>query len=569
MKGYGIAWCVTVIFLILGVGSAAQVPGGNYFFDYPMRISPKLNANFGEMRNNHFHMGLDLATESRENIPVYAPADGYVARMKIELSGFGRAIYLSHPNGTTTLYAHMNRFMPEAEAYLKSKQYEVQSWKIDLNVPPDHIPIKKGQWIGYSGNTGASQGPHVHFEIRDTKSENCINPLLYNFSLNDITPPDIFRLAFYNRDKSVYDQQPIVVPVSKRGTGYVAGNILLPFERAMVAVQATDRITGFYNPNGIFSASVHHAGRMLSGFKLNDISYDDTRALNGHIDYLTRFRGGPFYQMLFPPKAFKLNIYNGEALSDHLDVPPAPEEYQIKVADVNGNVSTVDFRLSVKDLPQQKSQTSVPSGQLIHPGQINIYENDQLQFVFPEYTFYDQFYFQVKSIFAQSQSLLSSTFQALPEYIPVNHPFTIRIKPNRNPSLVNTERVVIRRTYRAKTEVKKANAEKGWFSSSFRDFGFFQLIEDLEPPTFTVNLQNGMVIRKGMKIIVKPADNLTVINEVKLFADGNWLMLQQTWNGYVYTVDENFPEGEHKLTVLVKDEAGNSTTREWKVSGNL
>jgi hypothetical protein len=569
MKGTGNAWCLVVLFCIWSFGSHAQVPGGTDFFEYPMRIPPKLNANFGEMRNNHFHMGLDLSTVSRENIPVFAPADGYIARMKIELSGFGRAIYLNHPNGTTTLYAHMNRFMPEAEAYLKLKQYELQTWKVDLNVPADIIPVKKGQWIGNSGNTGASQGPHVHFEIRDTKTENCLNPLLYNFTFKDITPPDVFKLAFYNRDKSIYEQQPIVIPVSKNGAGYVAGNIQLPFERAMVAVQATDRITGFFNPNGIYSASVHHAGRMLSGFTLNDISYNDTRALNGHIDYLTRFRGGPFYQMLFPPKAFKLNIYHGEALSDHIEVPPAPEEYQIRVGDVNGNTSTVDFRLSFKDLPRQQTQSGIASGQLIQPAQLNIHENEQVQFVFPEFTFYDQFYFQVKSIFAQSPSLLSSTFQTLPEYIPVNHPFTIRIKPNRTPTLVNADRVVIKRNYRAKTEVKKALFEKGWFSSSFRDFGFFQLIEDSEPPTLVANLQNGMVIKKGMKIILKPADNLNLISEVKLFADGNWLLLQQTWNGFVYTVDEKFPAGEHKLTVIVKDEAGNTTTREWKVLGNL
>ena len=558
-----------MICLIACMSLSAQVPGGVDFFDYPMKIMPKLNANFGEMRPNHFHMGLDLATESRENIPVYAPADGYIARMKIELSGFGRAIYLNHPNGTTTLYAHMNRFMPEAESYLKKKQYEIQSWKIDLNVPPDLIPVKKGQWIGNSGNTGASQGPHVHFEIRDTRTENCINPLLYDFGLSDNTPPDIFRLAFYNRDKSIYDQQPIVVPVVKKEKGYVAGDILLPFPRAMVAVQATDRISGFFNPNGIFSASVHHAGRMLSGFRLNDISYNDTRALNGHIDYITRFRGGPFYQMLFPPRAFKLNIYSGEAISDHIDLPSAPEEYQIKVADANGNISSVDFRLSLKDLPLQETQTRLNSGQLVQPQQLNIYENDQVQFVFPEYTFYDQFYFQIKSIFAQSSSILSPSFQTLPEFIPVNHPFTIRIRPNRNVSLVNSDRVVIKRTYRAKTELKKASLEKGWFSSSFRDFGFFQLLEDTEPPTFAANLQNGMVVRKGMKIVVRPADNLGVINEVKLLIDGKWLLLQQTWNGYVHTVDENFSAGEHMLTVIVKDEAGNTTTREWKVSGNL
>ena len=500
------------------------MPGGVDYFDFPLRIAPKLNANFGEMRNNHFHMGLDIATESRENIPVYTPADGYVGRMKIELSGFGRAIYINHTNGTTTLYAHMNRFLPEAEQYLKAQQYALQQWKTDLTLPPDLIPVKKGQLIGYSGNTGASQGPHVHFEIRDTQTENCLNPLFYRFPLRDDTPPDVIRLAFYDRDKSVYEQKPVVVPVIKKGTGYVAGNIQLPFERAMVAIQATDRITGFQNPNGIYGASIHHAGRMLSAFQLNNISYDQTRALNGHIDYLSRFRGGPYYQMIFPPRAYRLNIYSGEGLSDHLEVPTAPEEFQIRVSDVGGNISTVDFRLSGKlAVPETPSPKQ---GMLIQPRQVNIYEDEHIQFVFPEYTFYDNFYFQVRSIFTQTAAFLSSTFQAVPEHIPVNNHFVVRMKPNRNMGLVDTGRVVIRRTYRTKTELKKAVAEKGWFSASFRDFGFFQLIEDKEPPALGANLQKGMLIRQGFRIVLKPTDNL---NTSAMSA--SWLMI----NGFCYS----------------------------------
>ena len=566
MKNVGKLIGGLLLFVLSNAVVEAQVPGGVDYFDFPLRIAPKLNANFGEMRNNHFHMGLDIATESRENIPVYAPADGYVGRMKIELSGFGRAIYINHTNGTTTLYAHMNRFLPEAEQYLKAQQYVLQQWKTDLVLPPDLIPVKKGQLIGYSGNTGASQGPHVHFEIRDTQTENCLNPLGYRFPLRDDTPPDVIRLAFYDRDKSVYEQRPVLVSVIKKSTGYVAGDIQLPFEKAMVAIQATDRITGFPNPNGIYGASIHHAGRILSAFQLNNIGYDQTRALNGHIDYLSRFKGGPYYQMLFPPKAYRLNIYSGEGLSDHLEVPPAPEEFQIRVSDVGGNISTVDFRLSVKLAVAEKP--SPKQGMLIQPRQVNIYEDEQVQFVFPEYTFYDNFYFQVRSIFAQTAAYLSSTFQALPEYIPVNNHFAIRMKPNRNMSLIDTGRVVIRRTYRTKTEIKKAIAEKGWFSASFRDFGFFQLIEDKEPPVLVSNLQKGMMIRQGFRIILKPSDNLHVISEVRLLVDDKWLLLQQSWNGYVYAVDENFPAGEHKLMAVVKDEAGNTTTRDWIVTRN-
>lgn len=150
------------------------------YFRYPLDIPPKLNANFGEMRPNHFHMGLDLFTQRKENLPIYAAAEGYVSRVKIEPGGFGNAIYIAHPNGLTTLYAHMNDFMPALQQYVKEQQYRTESWEQDLAIPAGKFPLKKSDFIGYSGNTGGSQGPHVHFEIRETVSEKCLNGLLFD-----------------------------------------------------------------------------------------------------------------------------------------------------------------------------------------------------------------------------------------------------------------------------------------------------------------------------------------------------------------------------------------------------
>ena len=556
-----------VSWIIVVASAVAQPPGGLNYFSYPLSIKPKLNANFGEMRNNHFHMGLDLSTEGRENLPILAPADGYLARIKIESGGFGRALYINHPNGTTTLYAHMNRFIPAAEQYLKAKQYEQQSWKIDVNLPEDLIPLKKGQLIGYSGNTGASQGPHVHFEIRDTKTENCLNPLLYRFSLQDVTPPDVYRLVFYDRDKSIFEQAPVSFSLVRLGNEFrPLGLVELPFDRAFIAIQATDRMTGIPNPNGFFSASLFKDNELVSGFEMDNFGYDKTRYLNGHIDYPTRAKGGGYYQMLFQPKGYGVDMYKpSNAEIDHIRVSSNPEPYSIKVTDAYGNSSYVEFRVIRK--PGERHANVFP-GELMEPNALNVYEDENIQFVFKEDAFYDAFHFSLQSFYANSAVELSSVYQALPADIPVQSYYTVRLKPNRNNLLVNKDRVVMKRTYKAKTDIKKAVEERGWYAAQFRDFGYFQLLEDLQPPSISSSLQSGATVRTGSRIVFDVADNNKVIRDFKASVDGQWLMFQPSGNRFVYTVDEHFPSGEHKLSVVVYDEAGNNTSREYIVKRN-
>ena len=512
-------------------------------------------------------MGLDLSTEGKENLPILAPADGYLARIKIETGGFGRALYVNHPNGTTTLYAHMNRFIPAAEQFPRTKQYEQQTWKIDVNLPIDLIPLKKGQLIGYSGNTGASQGPHVHFEIRDTKTENCLNPLLYRFPFHDVTPPDVYRLVFYDRDKSIFEQAPVPFSLVRLGNEFKpSGLVELSFDRAFMAIQATDRMTGIPNPNGFFSASLFKDNGLISSFEMDNIGYDKTRYLNGHIDYPTRAKGGGYYQMLFPPKGYAVDMYKpSDAGMDHIRVSSVPEAYSIKVTDAYGNSSYVEFRVSRKagDRP-----ANVFPGSFMEPNTLNVYEDENIQFVFKEDAFYDAFHFSVQPFYANSAVELSSVYQALPADIPVQSYFTARLKPNRNNLLVNKDRVVMKRTYKAKTEIKKAVEERGWYAAQFRDFGYFQLLEDLQPPSLSSSLQSGTTVRAGSRIVFDVTDNNKNIKEFRANVDGQWLMFQPSGSRFVYTVDEHFPLGEHKLSVVVYDEAGNNTTREYIIKRN-
>ena len=294
----------------------AQFPATDYpqhYFRDPLGIPMKLAANFGELRANHYHMGLDIRTQHRENLPVYAAADGYVARVEVGPFGFGQAIYIRHPNGYTTVYGHLNRFFPALAAYVEQQQYRQQSWEVDLAIPSSLFPVIQGQLIAWSGNTGGSQGPHLHFEIRLTREEINLNPLLFGLPVPDRDPPKIERLAWYDAGQGIYEQSPHILPVRMLPPQWPAGPVphasagyqltsdilTVPVSRIGFALSASDVQSGSTNPNGIYRAVLSDDGRPIIGFQLDHISYDDTRNINAHIDYKTRIMGGPFLQQLF------------------------------------------------------------------------------------------------------------------------------------------------------------------------------------------------------------------------------------------------------------------------------
>ncbi|MEJ7912683.1 MAG: M23 family metallopeptidase, partial [Chitinophagaceae bacterium] len=254
------------------ITSALGAQEKNYpqgYFRNPLNIPLELVANFGELRSNHWHMGLDIRTQQRENLPVHAAAEGFVARVKIEPGGFGRAIYIQHPNGFTTLYAHLNTFMPALEKWVKEQQYQQESWAVELVLPQGLFPLTKGQFFAFSGNTGGSAGPHVHFEIRDTKTNNCLNPLLFGFSIRDGIPPTLTRLALYDRNRSTYAQSPRVTALKKNGSSYgpvTGGTLSVATDRVSLSLGATDRFTGSGNANGIYSAKVFLDSQLQSAF---------------------------------------------------------------------------------------------------------------------------------------------------------------------------------------------------------------------------------------------------------------------------------------------------------------
>jgi hypothetical protein len=337
------------LFSTLSIPGLAQVNASpNYpqgYFRDPLDIPISLSGNFGELRPNHFHMGLDIKTMARVNLPVYAAADGYIARIKIEPFGFGRAIYINHPNGFTTLYAHLNDFSPAIESYVKQQQYEKESWQVFLELPPNLFVLKKGDFIANSGTTGGSQAPHLHFEVRRTLDDVNLNPMLFGFPLADQTKPVILRLAIYDRTKSTYEQSPRIIPVRNSPNGNV--NMPVPIQvgsnKISFAISAYDTHSGSTNANGIYEAILYDNDRLVTDFVMDKISYNETRYINAHVDYKTRANGGPFLQHLSRLPGYVNPIYLNTGSDGVLDVSDGSvHKIRIVVKDAYNNSSELN-----------------------------------------------------------------------------------------------------------------------------------------------------------------------------------------------------------------------------------
>jgi len=560
-----------LLFLFLCYTSHGQLfPKKNYpkgYFIYPVEAKIALAANFGELRPNHYHMGLDCRTNQVQNRPVKAAADGYVAHVHIEPLGFGRAIYINHPNGLTTLYGHLNNFYPALEKYVKEQQYKLQSWQVFLDIPPGMFPVKQGQLIALSGNAGGSQGPHCHFEIRDTKTDKVLNPLLFGMPVPDNVPPAILRLAMYDRCISTYSQSPKLFSLKKVNGNYIPAQPLIAVntDKVSFGISANDKVTGSSNLNGIYEADLYLDEKPVVGFQIDSITYDETRYVNAHIDYKTREAGGPFIEHLSRLPGYPEGIYkdfSGDGVIELTD--DAVHEIKIVVKDTYGNTSTLEFKIKKGTIHEKDSDyaDSYQNRQEFHPGFVNIFESKNVQLILKPEALYDSFAFVHSSKNVISSKSYSEVHSLESGLVPVHDNFILRLKANKKIPAELQDKMIIKRSWSNKTEVAKASGDGEWYTAQFRSFGNFELTADDDPPTITGSFRDNANLSKASHIIFIPKDNNEEIKNFRAELDGKWLMFTNDKGSvFIYKFDEMCPRGKHELKISVQDEAGNTTEK--------
>lgn len=533
------------------------------YFRNPLDIPISLAGNFAECRPNHFHTGLDLKTNEKENLKVYAAADGYISRISISHSGYGNALYITHPNGYTTLYGHLNDFYPALQQYLVQQQYAKESWNIELNLTANQFPVKKGQLIAFSGTTGGSTGPHLHFEIRNSQTEHVLNAALFGLPITDIVPPVPQSIALYN-SSSVYEQEAQLFPVIKNGADYTTTQpVSVNTGHIRIAVKADDYMNGSSNTLGVYEMSLYLDEVLQSSWRLNDIDFDENRYVNAFADFKLKEEKKGWYQTLFRTKGNQISNYTFlNAADGMLDISDGqPHEVHIVLKDAAGNTSDIRFTVRYSD---NKDSIAARDCTLWQAGKANELKTKSLVFHTDNDALYDDICMKYSE--QPSAKYLSHIVQIQDTKVPIQSYAQLSIKLNKLIPFALADKLVFVHHIKAAAlpgnnpqDAAAARYEQGWAKAEVRTFGNYYVAIDTIPPVIKP-LQKNTVLRKAKNIRFTVTDNLTAVQSFRAELDGKWLRFVRSGNTYTYIFDDHCTAGKHSLIIIATDENDNKRT---------
>ncbi|GAB4377931.1 MAG: M23 family metallopeptidase [Salibacteraceae bacterium] len=479
----------------------------------PLAINPVLSGNYGEPRPNHFHAGIDLKTGGREGLEVRAVETGYVSRIKVSAFGYGKAVYIDHPNGMTSVYAHLSEFSDDIHVFVRKQQYAMESFEVDIYPAKDQLKIDAGQLVGFSGNTGGSGGPHLHFEWRHTASEIPLNPLRMGFDVGDNRPPVLEGLAVVTKSN----------PSVLKKYGIYAPNKIYDIETegpAALLIMGFDQQNGANNQNGIYKITCEVEGKRLYRFVADSIPFHESRYVNAFIHYPTYVQ--------YKQRWIRLHRLPGSGLRTVKTahdgwLAPRHEPYRVRItaADAAGNETSVSLNLRVKAAPAGKA--NIENGYAITYNQPFNFSSEHIEVEIPAGTLYENAVFR-HTVHHKSGLAQSPIYGILDEETPAHSEFSLRIRCE-GPC---AKGVLVSQTTRDGKVLKalKSICDEEACSAHSKSFGYFTIVSDTVPPVIQP-LQTGAIHHAGNKPTrIKISDNLSGIASFRCEVDGQWILAE-------------------------------------------
>jgi len=541
-------------------------------FSSPVNRDFKLSGTFGELRTNHFHAGLDIKSSNGiPGDPVYASYDGYISRIKVEENGYGNVLYIDHPNGFTTVYAHLDRFAPEIEQYVKAAQYKAESFEIDLLPTRLQFPVTQNQQIGFMGNTGSSYGAHLHFEIRHTNNQVPINPLHFGFAVADQKPPVVQQLIAYEYSEDGQLLRSFVLQPVMTSPGQYTFNEPIETGVPMVTfgLRTYDIQDGASNQNGVYRIQCSVDDEPSFSFALDEIPFEQSRYINAHIDYQKKVNEDKFFHRCHPLEGNKLHIYttgvdNGMI---HLNAEQA-RNVSMAVSDYNGNISTLSFQV-VRNLNILTKVPSTPPYQTIaEPDEVSILSQPGIQVVWPKGSFYEKTPLNIDVIPFDHSDSYSPHYAISPVDAPVHYYFDVNLEGLAVPERLR-DKVFIAR---CEPNGSIVNCGGKWIgnnlTSEVRQISTYTIMADTIAPYISV-LHFGPKMTGWNRMAFKISDNFNTKDRGRdllydAWVDDKWILMSMDGKSGILThlFDGSILPGTHQLVLKVTDDRGNQTVLE-------
>ena len=557
--------------LVLIFGSSFLIFGEAFpqgEFRSPIKYKIVLSGTYGELRPNHFHSGIDIKSPNgRSGADIVAAADGYVTRIKVRSGGYGNAIYMNHPNGYTTVYAHLSKFSPAIAKYVKKKQYQKESFSVDLHPPSDLFRFRKGEVIGYMGNTGTSSGPHLHFEIRDRRTEEPLNALRFGLPLKDNIAPKLHKLKTYLLDDQLFPFQEHEIKLKKKGNKYhlaTGDTLVVGTNQLGLALKAFDHMEGSSSWNGIYAISMKVDGIPTYSFELDRFSFSDTRMVNAHLDYEDKVTKNSTYHRLYTLPGNRLKIYDHKGgVLRFFD--RSTHKVEIQVADAPGNKSNLTFWVKKGTLAPQPEKSFNYLFAYDQPNDINF---GGLTCQFPTNTFYENVYFKMDMTHKNNDKIFGPIYQIHELTTPVQRYFKISIPADMLTAEQRAKAFIAHKDKKGHWENAGGKWQFNKMEGRVRSLGEYTIMIDDTPPTITPKrFSNNMSKYKTMSFKVKDAISTTGTAKSPRYratVDGKWILMEHRGSTLTYTFDHHVPKGQHTLKIVATDGLGNETIFEKK-----
>jgi hypothetical protein len=562
-------WITLLILSALASPATSQTPPNYPLPDFPkadfimpMRVPMNLSGNFGETRKSHFHMGLDIKTNEREGEPVVAVGDGYISRINVSPYGYGNALYITHPNGYTSVYGHLQRFSEPLMEVLRAEQYKNKSFATEFYPKPNQYLVKQGEQIALSGNSGGSGGPHLHFEIRDM-FERPINPLHFGYKVNDAVAPTVNALQIYSLDDAVSNKPMRTTALRNVGGYYTSVDPILQINATKVGISINtyDRMTNSTNSFGIYSILIKKDGVPIFEYKNDRHSFDEKRMIIAHLDYRSFLtQGFRAFHKTFKEFGNKLSAYPTKVDNGFIDLGDGKvHEIIAEVRDFNGNLSTVKINLQQNAIASFFTKKSASYTKLLRTDSINLYETSACKLAIPPSCLIDPTPLSVDISASTSPAIFSSILKLNEASEHLLDNYTLSIKTTL-PIDKSDKAVIVWKDEKGRAVTKKASYENGYATITPREFGAFYVSLDTVIPTIRpISFSTSKTMGGYKRWLFSIADNSSGIESYNVFIDDVWTLAEYDakYRSLAVLNEKKLTSGKHLLKIIVADACGN------------